>query len=95
MKRVFTELVAACVLAALVVGSGVWVVEAEHEARQLFAELEELNREKDRLQIDWGRLRLEQSTWATQARIESVARQKLELADPKDDQVVVIAEPGS
>jgi cell division protein FtsL len=95
MKGVFAELVAAGMLAVLVVGSGVWVVEAEHEARQLFAELEGLHREKDRLQIDWGRLRLEQSTWATQARIESVARGKLDLADPTDDQVVVIAEPGS
>lgn len=88
------EWIVAVVIAAAVVGSGVWVVQAKHESRQLFAELEELKREADRLQVDWGRLRLEQSTWATHPRIESVAREELELEEPSEDQVVVLARPG-
>lgn len=84
---------AAAALAAAVVGSGVCVVQAKHESRQLFAELEELKREQDRLQVDWGRLQLEQSFWATHARIESVAREELELEEPSGDQVVVLARP--
>lgn len=95
MKRRVAELVVAVVVAGLVAASGLGVVEAEHRSRQLFAELEELHREKDRLQVDWGRLRLEESTWATQPRIESVARNKLHLAEPSDQQIVVIEEPGS
>lgn len=83
----------AAVVAAAVLGSGVWVVQVKHESRQRFVELEELKREKDRLQIDWGRLRIEQSTWATHPRIESVAREELELAEPSDSQVVVLARP--
>lgn len=95
MKRKLAELVVAVVVGSLVIASGLAVVEAEHRSRQLFAELEELHREKDRLQVDWGRLRLEESTWATQPRIESVARDKLHLAAPTSQQIVVIQEPGS
>ena len=81
-------------LAAAVVVSSVWVIKAKHQSRQLFVELEELNRERDRLQIDWGRLQLEQSTWGTHPRIESLASQRLNLASPRPDEVVVIVEPG-
>jgi cell division protein FtsL len=90
MKQPWLELAAVLVLAVSAVASGVWVVRAKHEARQLFIELEELNREQDRLQIDWGRLQLEQSTWATHSRIEALARDKLHLTDPTDEQLVVV-----
>ncbi|HEX7080715.1 MAG TPA: cell division protein FtsL [Gammaproteobacteria bacterium] len=87
------ELAVALSLAAAVVASGVMLVRAEHDARQLFIELEELNREQDRLQVDWGRLQLEQSTWATHARIETLARERLNLAEPAAEQVVIVTEP--
>ena len=80
-------------LAVAVVVSSVWVIKAKHQSRQLFVELEELNRERDRWQIDWGRLQLEQSTWGTHPRIESLASQRLNLASPRPDEVVVIVEP--
>lgn len=81
-------------LAVAVVGSSVWVIESKHESRQLFVEFEALNRERDRLQIDWGRLQLEQSTWATHPRIESLAQERLNLSSPLADDVIVVAEPG-
>jgi cell division protein FtsL len=87
------ELTALLLLAAGVTSSGVWVTGAKHRARQLFVELEELNREQDLLQIDWGRLQIEQSTWATHPRIESLARERLHLTTPADEQLVVVREP--
>lgn len=78
-------------LSVAVAASGVWVVATKHEARRLFVELEELKREKDRLEVDWGRLRIEQSSYATHPRIETLARERLTLGAPRDDQVVVIA----
>jgi len=87
------ELVLAASLAVAVAFSGLLLIRAEHEARRLFIELEELNREHDRLQIDWGRLQLEQSTWATHARIESLAREELRLGAPKPEQIVVVTGP--
>ena len=87
------QLVIALLLGAAIVATGVGIVVARHEARQLFAELEALNREQDRLEIDWGRLRLEQSAYATHPRIEQVARDQLSLAAPAAGQIVVVAEP--
>jgi cell division protein FtsL len=92
-RRPIAELAAVIVLAAAVTASGVWVTGAKHRARQLFVELEELNREQDRLQIDWWRLQIEQSTWATHSRIESLARERLQLTNPSDEQLVLVAEP--
>lgn len=93
MKAQALQLSIALPLALAAVISGIWVIKAKHEARQLFVELEALNRERDRLQVDWGRLQLEQSTWGTHPRVESLAREHLGLASPSGDQVVVIVEP--
>jgi cell division protein FtsL len=91
--RQYAELAVVLLLAAAVTVSGVWVTDAKHRSRQMFVELEELNREQDRLQIDWWRLQIEQSTYATHARIESLARERLNLTNPADEQLVLVAEP--
>jgi cell division protein FtsL len=93
MKVRSFEIVIAVVLAVAVVVSGLWLVEAKHEARQLFAELEELKREQDRLQVDWGRLQIEESTFGTQSRIESLALEEIDLGMPRNDQIVVVTGP--
>ena len=93
MSRQALEIAAVLVLAAGVVASGIWIVEVEHRSRQLFIENEALNRELDRLQTDWGRLQIEQGTYATHSRIEALARQRLQLTVPSGDQLVVVVEP--
>lgn len=82
-------------LVTAVTGTGVWVIQAEHQARQLFVELESINRERDRLQADWGRLQLEESTWATHMLIEAIARERLNLRQVDADEIILVAEPGS
>ena len=62
--------------------SALQVVIARHETRRLFVELQELERVGDQLNEEWGRLQLEQSTWAINDRIESVARTKLDIKMP-------------
>lgn len=94
MKSPLAELGLSFALAVAVVVSGVLVVEAKHESRRLFVELQGLEREQDRLQIDWGRLQIEQSTWATHPRIESLAREQLALDVPGESEVKVVTEPG-
>ncbi len=79
-------------LVAGVVGSALALVNAKHESRQLFVELERLNGERDRLQIEWGQLQLEQSTWATHARMESLGRGELALVTPAPEDIVLVAE---
>jgi len=69
-------------LAVAVVGSAVAAVHARHEARQLFIELQGLNRVRDELNVEWRQLQIERSTWAAHARVEQLAREKLSMGVP-------------
>lgn len=93
MTRQQLQLTLCLPMAAAVVISAIWVIKTKHQSRQLFVELESLNRERDRLQVDWGRLQLEESTWGTHARVEMLATQQLSLRRPTPEQIVVVAEP--
>ena len=78
------------VFAAVCVVSALALVYTKHEARTLFVELESLTVERDELNIEWGQLQIEQSTWATHARIEQVATEDLELLRPEATDIYVI-----
>lgn len=73
-----------CVLSAMA------LVYTKHESRRLFVELEALTDERDELNIEWGQLQIEQSTWATHARIEKVAAEDLSLVRPDANEIFVI-----
>ncbi len=79
--------------AVVCVLSGIALVYTKHESRKLFVELESLTRERDQLNIEWGQLQIEQSTWATHARIEKVAKDELALMRPESSDVYVIERP--
>ncbi len=70
--------------------SAIALVYTKHESRKLFVELERLSDERDELNIEWGQLQIEQSTWATHARIEKVATGKLKLSRPETEEIYVI-----
>ncbi|MFO7859001.1 MAG: cell division protein FtsL [Ectothiorhodospiraceae bacterium] len=82
--------VAAALLAAGVAASGFLVVYSQQQSRSLFAELQGLQQERDELEAEWGRLRLEQGAWATHGRIERLARQELGMVMPDPEDVVVV-----
>ena len=81
------------VFAIVCVMSAMALVYTKHESRKLFVELEALTTERDELNIEWGQLQIEQSTWATHARIERVATEELSLARPKPTEIYVIERP--
>lgn len=86
-------LVYVAVLALICVVSALALIKTKHEARKLFIQLESLTDERDRLNIEWGQLQIEQSTWATHARIEQVATEDLSLVRPDADDIFVIERP--
>lgn len=81
-------LVAVLLLANVVAAIG--VVHARHQHRQLFVELTRLVDERDELNIDFGRLQLEQATWAEANRIDQVARTRLGMKFPEAGDIVVV-----
>ena len=78
------------VFAVVCVCSAIALVYTKHESRNLFVELEALTGERDELNIEWGQLQIEQSTWATHARIERVARDDLALKRPATTEIYLI-----
>ena len=78
------------VFAVVCVVSATALVYTKHESRKLFVELEQLTDESDELNIEWGQLQIEQSTWATHARIEQVATDDLQLTRPEMTEIFVI-----
>ena len=80
-SRVWRIAVAALWIAVL--GSSLAVVYSKHQARSRFIELQRLTERRDELDIGWGQLQLEQSTWATHGRVERVARDDLKMVIPR------------
>lgn len=70
--------------------TGVGVAYTTHEARALQNELQSLLKEKDALRNQWTQLLLEQSVWATDARVDSVARTVLGMSVPDHTAMVVL-----
>lgn len=77
-------------LVSIVVASALGVVAAQHQARKLFSELEREQARAHELEVEWGQLQLEQSTWAALARVEATARQALGLTEPAPGRILVV-----
>ena len=72
------------------VGSAVGVVYARQQHRLAYVELTRLERARDELNMEFGRLQLEQATWSETNRIEQTATERLGMAFPQDADVVVL-----
>jgi cell division protein FtsL len=87
------ELAWACVAAGVVLLSSTFaVIHSTHACRTLYAELQLLESAQWHLQEDYGRLLLEQSTWASHHRVEKVARSELGMASPDLTRYKVVAQ---
>jgi cell division protein FtsL len=73
-----------------VLGTAVQVIYARHKARNMFVHLEKLNAERDSLEMEWGRLQLEQSYWSSHAFVERVANSKLQMNLPQTRDVRIV-----
>jgi len=78
------------IMTLLVLVSALGVVFAKHQNRKLYAELAALQKQRDAMEVEWGRLQLEQSTWATHGRIEKIARQRLGMRNVNYDKVIIV-----
>ena len=76
---------AACALA---------LVTSQHQARKLYVELQKEQETARQLEVEWGQLQLEQSTWATHARVEKLAVQSLGMRVPPASRIQVVPPAG-
>jgi len=88
--RMSGAIIGASILLAAVVATAVGVVYSKHQSRRLFVELQQRVAERDRLEVEWGRLQLEQGTWATHGRVERIARERLHMHIPRPTDIVMV-----
>ena len=70
------------------------LVTSQHKARKLFTDLEREQARARELDVEYGRLQLEASTWGLHARVEKVAAGTLGMRTP-DARRVRIVERGA
>ncbi len=75
------------VLLVMVILAALSVVTSQHQARKSFLALQQEKQSAQQMEVEWGQLQLEQSTWAAPARIEKIAGQHLEMQRPNGTQV--------
>ena len=77
-------------LFAALVACALALVSSQHQARKLYVQLEKEQELAKQLEVEWGQLQLEQSTWAMHARIERIATRQLNMRVPPPSRVQVV-----
>ena len=77
-------------LSVAIMVTALMVIYAQHQSRKSFMELQELQKVRDEIDVQWGRLQLEQGAWTTHGRVEQIARNKLGMEIPNTDEVVIV-----
>ncbi len=78
------------ILIIVIFVSAISVIYVKHYNRKLFVELQQQEKQRDQMDVEWGQLQLEQNTWATHAIIERTAREKLQMITPSGDDIIYI-----
>jgi len=81
-------------LLAILVACALSVVTSQHKARKFYVELQKEQELARQIEIEWGQLQLEQSTWAMHARIEKIASGQLMMRAPPPSRVQMVAPEG-
>ncbi len=84
------QLATVVVLGCAVIVSAIASVYARHESRRQFVLLQKLTAERDALEVEWGRLQIEQSAWSGHARVEELARKKMSMRMPSAAEIEVV-----
>lgn len=84
------------VLLAALTACALALITSQHQARKLYVELQKELELAKQLEVEWGQLQLEASTWSTHARVERLATRALGMRVPPAARVRVVpaAAPG-
>lgn len=78
-----------------VVASALYLVNVQYESRQLYAELDRARAQARKLAQEQDRLQLEKRAQATSARVEQLARVRLQMHPVNPAITVYVARPAS
>ena len=82
-------------LLAVLVACAIGLVTSQHRTRRLFSELERQQEHARELDIEYGRLQLEASTWGLHSRVERIAASSLGMRVPDPRRVRMVPHEGA
>ena len=77
-------------LIIVLVACGLGIVTSQHASRKLYVELQKEEAKTKQLDVEWGQLQLEQSTWAMHGRVEKLAAERLGMRVPPAGRAEVV-----
>ena len=77
-------------LVAVVVVSAICVAWSSHQTRNMYRDLQQLEKDHDDLENEYEKLLLEQSAWADYTRLNGLARKELEMHMPETEDMVIL-----
>ncbi len=80
-------------LAMLVLGTAIVVVYTSYSSRQYTSHWDQLLQQRDRLDIEWRNLLLEEQSQSEHSRVTRIATKDLEMGRPLPNQEVVVRVP--
>jgi cell division protein FtsL len=83
-------LIGIALLGLAVVTTATAVVYVKYLTRVEFVDLQAVRAARDALDVEWGRLRIEEAAMGTQTRIERTARQSLKMHLPRTGELRVV-----
>lgn len=84
MRLLLLVLLLACIATA------VMRVEVRHSHRQVFSEIVKAENVRDRLELEFKQLQLEQATYAESTLIDKAARERLGMVAPEAHEIVLV-----
>ncbi|HBG94653.1 MAG TPA: cell division protein FtsL [Chromatiaceae bacterium] len=85
-----TALLGTGLLMLAVLATAVGVIEVKYLTRTEFDVLQQVRAERDALDVEWGRLQIEEAALTSHTRIEQNARRKLDMYLPEGGEVRVV-----
>ncbi|MGB5734080.1 MAG: cell division protein FtsL [Thiohalocapsa sp.] len=83
-------IVLAMALGFAVIATAVGVIQVKYLTRTEFGTLQQVRVERDELDVEWGRLQIEEAALTSHTRIEDNARRKLDMYLPEGGEVRVV-----
>lgn len=77
-------------LSLILLMSALAVIFSKYQSRRIFIEIQKMERELDRYEVEWGRLQLELTMLTEENRVEIEARNRLKLIMPEREKIIYI-----
>ena len=80
-------------LLVLLVVTAQAVVYGSFQARGYINHLNQLEKDRNNMQVEWGQLLLEQSAWGSHSRVETTVTQQLQMSVPDAKSIILVRQP--